>query len=90
MPHFNHELHLGRRKRIVFWEFEFCGEDTAFEGRAFGALDQSFPEEHVVFCYGAGSYAFWRVGGEPFVFFEEAFGSGGGHCGRVRGSVGCQ
>lgn len=79
MPDIRDELHLGWRERIVLGELEFGGEDTAFEGCAFGALDQRFPEKHVVFRYRARGYAFGRVGGERFVLFEETFGGAGCH-----------
>lgn len=79
MPHIGNELHLGRGERIVLGEPELGGEDAAFERCAFGALDQSFPEKHVVFGDGAGGYAFRGVGGEGFVLFEEAFGGAGCH-----------
>lgn len=70
MPHVGQELHLRRRERIVFGELELRGEHAAFERCPLRTLDQRFPEEHVVFCYGAGGYALGRVGGEGFIFFE--------------------
>jgi hypothetical protein len=79
MPHIRDELHLRRRERIVLGKLEFGGEDAAFERCAFGALDQGFPEEHVVFGDGTRGYAFGWVGGEGFVLFEEAFGGAGCH-----------
>lgn len=87
MPNVDEELHLWRRERVIFWELEFRGEDAVFEGCALGTLDQRFPDEHVVFADGAGGDAFGRVRGQPFVFFEEAFGSGGGHCGGFVGGI---
>jgi len=63
MPHLRHKLHLGRRKRIVLWKAQFSGEDAAFKRCVFGALDQRFPDEHVVFVYGAGGYALGWVRG---------------------------
>lgn len=88
VPHVGDELHLGRRERVVFGKLEFRGKNAAFEGRVDGALDQGFPEEHVVFVDGAGGYAFWGIGGEGLVLFEEALRGGVRHCGcveRVRG-----
>lgn len=73
MPDIHDKLHLGRRERVVFGKSELGGEDAAFERCAFGALDQRFPDEHVIFVDGAGGDALGRVGGEGFVFFEEAF-----------------
>ena len=75
MPHIHDKLHLRRRERVVFWKLEFRGEDAAFEGCAFGPLNEGFPQEHVVFVDGAGGDAFGWVRGEGLVFFEEAFGS---------------
>jgi hypothetical protein len=75
MPNIRDELHLRRREGIVLGKLELGGENTAFEWCAFGALDERFPEEHVVFRDGAGGYALGRIGGEGFVLFEEAFGS---------------
>lgn len=44
---------------------------------------------HVIFCDGACGDAVGRVGGEVFVFVEEAFLRDGGHgCGGVLGVVG--
>jgi hypothetical protein len=87
MPHIHDKLHLGRRKRIIFRELQLGGENAAFKGCAFRALDQGFPEEHVVFVDGAGGDAFGGVGREGLVFFEEALGGGVGHsvCGGVVG-----
>jgi hypothetical protein len=78
MPHIRQKLHLWRRKGIVFRKLELCGEDAAFEWCAFWPLDKGFPQEHVIFGYGARCDAFWRVRGERFVLFEEAL------CCRVR------
>jgi hypothetical protein len=80
MPDFTQKLHLGRTEGIVFGESEFSGEDASFEGRVFGALDQRFPGEDVIFGDGTGGYAVGRRGGEEAVFVEEAFGGYGcGH-----------
>lgn len=83
MPHIHYELHLRRRKRIVLWKLELRGEYAAFERCFFGPLDQSLPCEHVVFVDRAGGYAFWGIGRERLVFFEEALGCGGRHGGGV-------
>jgi len=61
MPHLGNKLHLGRRKRIVLWKAQFSGEDAAFKRRVFWALDQRFPDEHVIFVYGSGGYTLGRV-----------------------------
>jgi hypothetical protein len=79
MPHICNKLHFRRCKRIVLWETEFSGEDAAFKRGAFGALDERFPDEHVVFVDGAGGYAFRRIVGERAILFEETFGGGGSH-----------
>lgn len=71
MPHVRQELHLGRRKGVVFGELELCWEYPAFEWGALWPLDQSFPQKHVIFSDGASGYAFWWIRGEGFVFFEE-------------------
>ncbi len=78
MPDITQELHAWRIQWIVFGELEFCGEDSAFERGAFGTLDQSFPEEYVVFRYRAGGDAIGRGGREGAVFVEEAAGGEGG------------
>jgi len=72
MPDLAQELHLRRVQRIVSGKLELGREDAAFEGRAFGSLDQRFPEEEVVFVDGAGGDAVWWGGHEGFVLGEEA------------------
>lgn len=73
------EFHRRGAERIISGELELCGENTAFERRFFGALNQSFPVEHVIFGDGAGSDSLWWVGGEVFVFVEQAFLGDGRH-----------
>lgn len=63
VPDLADEAHRRRRQRVVFREAQLGGEDAAFEGGAFGALDERFPDEQVVFRYGAGGDAVGRVGG---------------------------
>lgn len=60
MPHLTREAHARGRERIVAGELQLGGEDAAFEGGAFGSLDQGFPDEEVVFGDGACGYAVWR------------------------------
>jgi hypothetical protein len=74
MPYLAQKLHLGRVKWIVLGEFELRGEDAAFKGRAFGALDQCLPGEEIVFINGACGDAVGWGGEEGFVFGEEALG----------------
>ncbi len=77
MPNLAQELHLRRAERVVFGELQFSREDPAFKGCVFGALDQGFPGEDVVFGDGTGGYAVRGGGGEEAVFVEEAFGGYG-------------
>ena len=77
MPYVAQKLHCRWRKWIVFGELEFGGEDTALERGAVRSLDESFPDEDVIFGNGTGGDSFWRRGGEKFVFVEEAFGGYG-------------
>jgi len=77
MPQLARKPHTRRRERIVLWKLQLGREDAAFEGCAFGPLDQRFPDEHVVFVDWACGYSFRGVVGEVFVFLEEAFG---GYC----------
>ena len=76
MPHIRQKLHFRRREGVVFRKLELGGEYTAFEWCALGALNKCFPEEHVIFGYWAGGYAFWGVGAERFVLFEKTLGGG--------------
>lgn len=80
MPHVGQKLHRRRRQRIVLWKLELGWEHAALKGRSFGALDETFPVEKVVFRDGAGGDAFGRVVCEGAVFLEEAAVGGGlGH-----------
>ncbi len=45
VPDLADEAHRRRRQRVVFGEAQLGGEDAAFEGGAFGALDERFPDE---------------------------------------------
>lgn len=74
IPYLAQELHLGWVERIVFGKLQFGGEDAALEGSAFGALDEGFPDEEVVFIDRAGGDAVGRCGEEGFVFLEQALG----------------
>ena len=74
MPDVACEFHTWRIERVVFRELELGGEDTAFEGSPFGALDQGFPGEDIVFRYRARGDAVGWGGGEGAVFLEEAAG----------------
>lgn len=74
MPYFAEKLHLRRVEGIVFWKFELCREDAAFERRALGTLYQRFPGEEVVFIDRPGGDAVGWGGEEGFVFREEPFG----------------
>jgi len=86
VPNVALELHSRRHERVVLWEFELGGEDAAFVGSSFGALDHGFPEEEVIFVDGARGDALWWVGGEVFVLLEEALRGDGVHgCGGVFG-----
>lgn len=76
MPYLPQKAHRWWVEGIIFWKLEFGGENAAFEGGAVGALDEGFPEEDVVFGDRAGGYAVGGVGGEVFVFEEEAAGGG--------------
>lgn len=67
MPHVACKAHSGGRKRVVFWELEFCGENTALEWGAFGALDQSFPSEHVLLGDWASGDSLRRVPSEVLI-----------------------
>ena len=78
MPHLAQEAHARRRQRVVFRELQLGREDAPFERRAFGAVDQRFPVEQVVFGDGAGGYAFGGVVGQGAVFLEEAAVGGRG------------
>ena len=84
MPHLPQEPHRRRIQRVVLWELQLGRENAAFEGRAVRSLDQSFPEEDVVFGDGAGGDAVGWGGGEEFVFVEEAAGC---YCGCHAGGV---
>lgn len=44
----SNELHCWRTQGVVLWELELCSKDSALEGCASGAFDQSFPVEHVI------------------------------------------
>lgn len=80
MPHLPQKPHRGWIQRVILRELEFGREDATFEGGAVRSLDQSFPEEDVVFGDGAGGDAVGGGGGEEFVFVEEAAGCYcGGH-----------
>ena len=80
MPHLPQKPHRRWIQRVILRELEFGGENATFEGCAVWALDQSFPEEDVVFGDGAGGDAVGGGGGEEFVFVEEAAGCDcGGH-----------
>lgn len=82
MPHVADKFHRGWGERVVLGELELGGEEAAFKGRLFGALDERFPDEHVVFGDGAGGDALGRVVGEVLVLLEEALGCDGrAHCG---------
>lgn len=48
---------------IVFWEFEFGGEDVVFKRGVFWILDEVFLVEEVVFGDGVGCDVVWRVVG---------------------------
>jgi hypothetical protein len=72
------ELHSRWAQRVVLGEFELCGEDTTLERGTSGALDQSFPVEHVIFGDWACGDALGRVGGEVLVFVEQALLRDGG------------
>lgn len=63
MPNLPQELHGWWRKGVILGELQLGREDAAFEGGAFGTLDQGLPMEEVVFGYGAGGDALWRVVG---------------------------
>ena len=71
MPHLPQEPHTRRRKRVIFWKLEFGREDSAFERRAFGTLDEGLPVEEVVFGDGTGGDAVRGIVGEGAVFLEE-------------------
>lgn len=64
------EFHRRWAEGVVAWELELGGENSAFEGCFFGALDQRFPVEHVIFGNWAGGYALGWVCGKVFVFVE--------------------
>lgn len=64
------KLHRRWTERVVLGELQLGGENAALERRAFGALDQRFPVEHVILGDGAGGDAVGGVGGEVFVFVE--------------------
>lgn len=49
MPHIGEKLHRRRCQRIVLGELELGGENAAFKGGFFGALDEAFPVQQVVF-----------------------------------------
>ena len=78
MPHLAQKPHRRRRQRIIFRKAQLGGEKAAFKGRVFGALDQRFPDEDVVFRDRARGYAVRGRGGEEAVFVEEAPGGDGG------------
>ena len=90
MPDLAQKPHTGRIQGIILGKLQLGGEDAAFEGSTVGTLDESFPEEDVVFGDGAGGYAVGGRGGEGFVFVEEtAGGDAGGHfCGKREGDGG--
>lgn len=71
VPHVGEELHRGRGEGVVFGELELGGEDAAFEGRAFGALDQGLPVQEIIFRDGAGGDAVRGVVREGAVLLEE-------------------
>ena len=75
------EFHRWWTERVIFGEFELGCEYATFKWRAFGALDQGFPVEHVIFRDWACGDALRWVCGEIFVFMEETFLSDrGAHC----------
>lgn len=65
------ELHGRRAQRIVFWELELGCKDTTLEGSTSGALDQSFPVEHVILRDGASRDALGWVCGKVLVLVKE-------------------
>ena len=77
MPHLAEELHRGRGEGIVLGEAQLGGEDTAFERRALGALDQRLPVQEVVFRHGPRGDAFGRVVGQRAVLLQEPAVGGG-------------
>jgi hypothetical protein len=79
VPNVALELHGRRHERVVLGEFELGGEDAAFVGSSFGALDHGFPEEEVIFVDGTGGDTLWWVGGEVFVLLEESLRGYGVH-----------
>ena len=74
MPYFPKKSHRWWVEGVIFWKLQLGGEYAAFEGGAVGALDESFPEEDVVFGDGTSGDAVGGVGCEVFVFEEETSG----------------
>lgn len=72
MPNSTQKLHRRRTQRIILGELELRSKHASFKRCPFGSLYESFPVEHVIFGDGAGGNSFRRVGGEVFVFVEEA------------------
>ena len=72
VPDLTQEAHFWRVERVVAREGERGGEDAAGKGGLFGAADQRFPSEEVVFGEGAGGDAVGGRGEEVLVFLEEA------------------
>jgi hypothetical protein len=80
VPHFAGELHCWWCKRIVLWELELCWKYSSFKRRALRSLNQSLPEEDVVFGDWACSNAIRRLVGEVFVLLKQALlGDRGSH-----------
>lgn len=72
MPHVTGEAHSGRCQWIISGKLQLGWEDATFERRAFWALDERFPCEHVILVDRTGSDAFWRILGDSLVFGEES------------------
>jgi hypothetical protein len=68
MPHLTREPHRWRCKWIVLGKLELGGEDTALERRAFGTLNQGFPEKQIVLGDGTCGDAIRGVIGQVLVF----------------------
>lgn len=72
MPHSaTNEFHGRRAQRVILGKLQFSGEDPTLKGSAFGALDKSFPVEHVVLRHRACGDTLWGVGGEILVFMKK-------------------
>lgn len=84
IPYLAQELHLWRVKRVVLWEFQLCWEDAAFKWCSFGPLDQSLPDEEILFVNWACGDSIWWGSEERLVLLEEAFRGDGGVCHGLR------